>query len=261
MINMVKMDLYKLYKSKCTWVILGAFVAFISMVFYTTNIAQGEQAESVNELRELITDYSICSEFEFIITGDIIALFGCVFALMYMHIDKKDGYIKNIWGCIAKKSDYLMSKMVIMAIYNLILFVVAFTLSGAVSVIHEHKVEWGFSRNILIFTALQFMLSFALECIAILIQAVIGNMVASVAIVCGYLFLGAHMIYTVIDHLVEMVFKVEEFATEKYTLYGNLALVTTEADVRLYTRALIVGCVFLLATYAASVFRYRRMEL
>lgn len=111
MINTLKYDLYKMVKSKSVWIIFGLFTLLeVFNLYYSYNqYSIGEVFDS-NTFRIAAMTFSIP-----------------IFAALFSGKDMSTGYIKNVYSSVGKFG-YILSKVVIIAIFTLITFAFDFLL-------------------------------------------------------------------------------------------------------------------------------------
>lgn len=135
MLNMIKMDLYRMFRTKSmyiVWIVLAVAVLFTTFLCKTDydslnkeDASQQEQfteptAENINvgmmvtlptEPGEKVTVYDI---FYANSQGKFYALFLVIFAVLFSTADIGSGYIKNIGGQVQKRGALIFSRSIMM---------------------------------------------------------------------------------------------------------------------------------------------------
>lgn len=264
--NVISMDMYKMYKSKSTWIILGIFIAIMALVLYASNSQpqiqeQGSNASADSEFSIEFSQKSVGSEYAYLVSGDMIALFLTVFVIVYMSNEKKEGYIKNIWGSIPKKSQYMLSKMIILAIFDMLLFFSLFIVTFLECKFYFRTGTIGSISQLSAYIITQYLLTFTFGYLVLLLDSLIDNSIVLVAVCCGYIFCVAQILYTLLNKAIDAVFHIQNFKISKYLVYGNMYLVSLDSGREVFVRAVSVGLIFLLAISFLLLYQYRKKEL
>ena len=139
MLNMIKMDLYRMFRTKSmyvVWIVLAVSVLFTTFMCKTDydllskeDTVRQEQfaeptAENINvgmmvtlptEPGEKVTVYDI---FFANSQGKFYALFLVIFAVMFSTADIGSGYIKNIGGQVQKRGTLIFSRSIALAVFT-----------------------------------------------------------------------------------------------------------------------------------------------
>jgi len=127
MVNIIKMDLYRLFKSKSFKVVL--------IVVIILNVLYG----SYNRLDSYFTARSVAEGADPVVWSKTVNFakflrkpifyFDCVMTLLsivwFSHSDLSQGYIKNIAGQLPKKGHTVISKFIVVGVHNFFLLVAA----------------------------------------------------------------------------------------------------------------------------------------
>lgn len=134
--NILKFDLYKLVKSKSTWIVLAATLAFhvtFLMTYYNFGSARGNFAVLNHNLEVNAVSYLLP-----------------LFVLLFVGKDFSKGYIKNIYSSV-NKIYYILSKAVIIVISVFTMYIGMFLLdivfnyiwgAGAIYIDDGHSLSW-----------------------------------------------------------------------------------------------------------------------
>lgn len=149
MLNLIKMDLYRLFRSITTWIMclvtIGMVVFTVSMTKYDLSLMKEDIAVDRAEVGTNITD----EEIEVVIgitadtkdewvTGDIefsdllntqigsgtFLILVSIFVTLFVCAEQKNGYIKNIAGQFPNRAVLVLSKTVAVGVQVLFLFLV-----------------------------------------------------------------------------------------------------------------------------------------
>ncbi len=144
MLNMIKMDFYRMMKTKSFYMVLLVFLVMtaISTVLCKTELDDAEiqqsNYESILEQENTQTTNvgisvilptkpgekaSVYDMFYANVQGKEVALFLVIFAVMFSLADFKSGFIKNIGGQARKRFYLIASKTIVLTVFTIILFV------------------------------------------------------------------------------------------------------------------------------------------
>lgn len=120
--NLIKMDLYRLFHTISTWVMmLLVIAAAFFCVALTTDISDRYS--------------NVVSILEMLFHGGLFMVLCSVFVTIYANAEQRNGYDKNLGGMIAHRGQLVVSKIIAVAIEVLsafILFAVAVTTAAKI---------------------------------------------------------------------------------------------------------------------------------
>lgn len=208
MIRLIKMDFYRMFKSKFFWIALCVlfilqFAGAFGMPFLVDAISN--YAENPEELMM----YSNIKFSDMLSNpmDSIMMIIMFVSATAFLFADIKNGYIKNIAGQISQKGYTAISKFVVVCFHNLVFMtgsVLAYLLGSLVcpkmTVIFD-----GAALSGLIIFFIKLMLTFAMTTVLLFITTGLYN--STLANVAGVLFsVGAlGLIYAALDKLISVI--------------------------------------------------------
>ena len=164
MLNMIKMDLYRMFRTKSmyvVWIVLAVSVLFTTFMCKTDydslskeDTVRQEQfaeptAENINvgmmvtlptEPGEKVTVYDI---FFANSQGKFYALFLVIFAVMFSTADIGSGYIKNIGGQVQKRGALIFSRSIALAVFTVLTMAGAFLLQAAGELYSIQRTDMG----------------------------------------------------------------------------------------------------------------------
>lgn len=138
MLNLLKMDLFKLKKTKMFFIFLGIVFGVtiilpilgkaFSMLLMNI-VSHSGDAQTVAQTEALVdvynTPYELSNIFRAPLGGlPILWLFVFVSSAVFMHLDLANGYVKNIAGQIPSHGYLAVSKIIVVNIHNIIMMVV-----------------------------------------------------------------------------------------------------------------------------------------
>lgn len=234
MINLIKMETYRFRKSIASLVILLSATLFMILVFYLMLTT----ANTGNSLE--VADNTIMSYYQYMIQGDVLALFIIIFGVGFFSSENSSGFIKNTYGKESKKYKFLLSKLAIITIFISILFIIAFVICIIGQQISNDSIVFGSDFGAFIkFIVIQFILEIGFGSIVICLVTLIKSNIVTTIIGILYVTYG-DVIYKLIDGKMQKLFHLTNFKLSNYVIFGNLYSVNMESSTKACLRALIV---------------------
>ena len=124
MLHLIKMDLYRLFHSLSTWIIMVVSMMFavLSVVLIYTETASGMAVKLYSNVEELLSAQ---------LSGGILMIFCTIFVTVFVSAEFKNGYLKNFAGQLPYRGMLILSKALAIAIGLLLYF---FTYAGSVAI-------------------------------------------------------------------------------------------------------------------------------
>ena len=234
MTNMIKMDLYRFFRSTSTWISLFAAIilAFLMAALVHTTINTTAAPVRISNAGELLAVQ---------INSGVPMALCAVSVIIFVSAKYKNGFIKSIADQLPRR-ELLIIPEIIVTFAACALYFFAYS----ICTIAVGKLFWGntfitFSLfAIMKLLVVQFILHQSFCCLLLLIYMLTNSTAFTMA--AGLLI--AFKILTIFYTLVE---RFTRFNIELYMLDSNIFQIGMESTERAYTRATIVGLVFLLA--------------
>ena len=243
--RLINLNLFRLRRSASTYIIIGAFAAFMVMIF--TVMLGSQMIESGKaEFSDVSSNITAGGLFQYVIAGDVLCLFVSIGAAVFIHGEVSNGNLKNIYGKVPQKYMLIVSK--IAAIFQMIL---AFVLIGLIAsvvaslVFPPHSISFGDHVGALVRFALVHMLLLTAAasltiCFNMITRSTMATLIAS--------FLFCQFGIAITSFLTTQIHKFSEFTLSDYTLLGNMYAITPESTGTECLRAVIVAVVVIAAT-------------
>lgn len=279
MLNMLRMDLYRMFRTRSMYIIWMVIV--VALLFTTflcksdiemadsTKSAQTEQITepTVDDLNvgmsvELPTKpgekVSVCDIFFANSQGKFYALFLVIFAVIFSTDDIGNGYIKNIGGQVKKRGRLVFSRAAALGVFTIITMVMVLLLQIVINEIVFGYVKFGNAKEMLPYFLTEIVLHYALVLVCMAIAIVFRNNVVSiVAGVCLTMNI-MNIVYGVIDNAIAKA-GIHNFEIYDYTITGKLSLLSMNPGTVECAKALGVALVFIVAmTVMGSVIFQKR---
>lgn len=294
MFNAIRMDVYRLFKTKSTYIILVIMIALSVMgtglmsvmtemtgaerqqvqteqmsdnadyagdddqLYEDTEGAQSQVSVSVSESDPDENDNSVLSFAMSDISGLQAGLFIIIFTVLFSMADINSGFIKSIGGQVKGRGVLIASKMVAIAIFTAIVIIADFlTQLIAVNIFFDDAVV-GSASEIVRLLSSQFVLNFALAVLMMAIAMIIKNNVVSMIIgvcMCTGIF---ELIFMGINYLMDKI-GFNDFDINNILITGKIQNVTIGADASDIGYALLTAAIYIAVSVLAvyNVFKHR----
>ena len=294
MFNAIRMDVYRLFKTKSTYIILVIMIALSVMgtglmsvmtemtgaesqqvqteqmsdnADYAgeddqfnedTEEAQSQFSVSVSESDPDENDNSVLSFAMSDISGLQAGLFIIIFTVLFSMADINSGFIKSIGGQVKGRGVLIVSKIAAIAIFTAIVIIADFlTQLIAVNIFFDDVVV-GSASEIVRLLSSQFVLNFALAVLMMAIAIIIKNNVVSMIIgvcMCSGIF---ELIFMGINYLMDKI-GFDDFDINNILITGKIQNVTIGADASDIGYALLTAAIYIAVSVFAvyNVFKHR----
>lgn len=204
MLKIWKMDWFRMFKMKSTWIL---WIAMAVLLLFTTVMTSEELADPVmsaqnqQDLEEYYENNAtpnlgmsvniptkpgekatVYDMFYANVQGKAIALFLVIFAVLFATADIRNGYIKNVGGQVGNRTSLILSKATMLFVFTALTFLIAFGVQALSNWISFGYLEWGDFRGFGAYFGTEFALHFALALIVMALSIVIANNVFSMAL-------------------------------------------------------------------------------
>ena len=294
MFNAIRMDVYRLFKTKSTYIILVIMLALsvmgtglMSVMTEMTGAkrqqvqteqmsdkadyaveddqfnedtegAQSQLSVSVSEIDPDENDNSVLSFAMSDISGLQAGLFIIIFTVLFSMADINSEFIKSIGGQVKSRGVLIVSKMAAIAIFTAIVIIADFlTELIAVNIFFDDAVV-GSASEIVRLLSPQFVLNFALAVLMMAIAIIIKNNVVSMIIgvcMCTGIF---ELIFMGINYLMDKI-GFSDFDINNILITGKIQNVTIGADAADIGYALLTAAIYIAVSVLAvyNVFKHR----
>lgn len=294
MFNAIRMDVYRLFKTKSTYIILVIMLAMSVMgtglmsvmtemtgaesqqvqteqmsdnagyagdddqLYEDTEGAQSQVSVGVSEIDPDENDNSVLSFAMSDISGLQAGLFIIIFTVLFSMADINSGFIKSIGGQVKGRGVLIASKMVAIAIFTAIVIIADFlTQLIAVNIFFDDAAV-GSASEIVRLLSSQFVLNFALAVLMMAIAMIIKNNVVSMIIgvcMCTGIF---ELIFMGINYLMDKI-GFNDFDINNILITGKIQNVTIGADASDIGYALLAAAIYIAVSVFAvyNVFKHR----
>lgn len=281
MLNLIKMDLYRMFRTKSLYVIcivLAAALLFTTILCKTdyeilneADAVQQEQAaelttENINvgmmvtlptEPGEKVTVFDI---FFGNSQGKFYALFLVIFAVLFSTADISSGYIKNIGGQVQSRGALVISRAIALAVFTIMTLAGVFVFQAVANGIIFGYLEWGDARAILLYFATEMVLHYALVLICMTIAVTLKNNVISMVIAVCLTMNVMTIVYGLVNNAIQKM-GIQNFQIYEYTITGKLSLLPMNPGGKECLAAFGVALAFIVATIVAGSVVFQKRDI
>lgn len=281
MLNLIKMDLYRMFRTKSLYVIcivLAAALLFTTILCKTDyeilNEADAVQQEQVAELTteninvgmmvtlptepgEKVTVFDI---FFGNSQGKFYALFLVIFAVLFSTADISSGYIKNIGGQVQSRGALVISRAIALAVFTIMTLAGVFVFQAVANGIIFGYLEWGDARAILLYFATEVVLHYALVLICMTIAVTLKNNVISMVIAVCLTMNVMTIVYGLVNNAIQKM-GIQNFQIYEYTITGKLSLLPMNPGGKECLAAFGVALAFIVAAIVAGSVVFQKRDI
>lgn len=281
MLNMIRMELYRMFKTKSLYVI---WLVLAAGILFTTGLSEDEMKTYTMEEKQEMYEYatgqqksdtvnlgmdvtvptkpgdtvSVFDLFYGNIKGKFLALFMVIFAVLYSTADMTSGFIKNIAGQVRDRRGLVFAKGVSLFVYTVLTMLIFTGIQTISNALFFDELVFGPVKEFLQYAGIQTLLHFALliivMCIAIVLRNNVISMMLSVCLCMNVLVI----FYSFLDNLIAKA-HIKNFHVLEYTVTGNISFLETNVTAKMAVTALAVSIAFVIVMIevCSTVFKKR----
>lgn len=281
MLNMIRMELYRMFKTKSLYVI---WLVLAAGILFTTGLSADEMKTYTMEEKQEMYEYatgqresetvnlgmdvtvptkpgdtvSVFDLFYGNIKGKFLALFMVIFAVLYSTADMTSGFIKNIAGQVRDRRGLVFAKGVSLFVYTVLTMLIFTGIQTISNALFFDELVFGPVKEFLQYAGIQTLLHFAflmiVMCIAIVLRNNVISMMLSVCLCMNVLVI----FYSFLDNLIAKA-HIKNFHVLEYTVTGNISFLETNVTAKMAVTALAVSIAFIIVMIevCSTVFKKR----
>lgn len=281
MLNMIRMELYRMFKTKSLYVI---WLVLAAGILFTTGLSADEMKTYTMEEKQEMYEYatgqresetvnlgmdvtvptkpgdtvSVFDLFYGNIKGKFLALFMVIFAVLYSTADMTSGFVKNIAGQVRDRRRLVFAKGVSLFVYTVLTMLIFTGIQTISNALFFDELVFGPVKEFLQYAGIQTLLHFALliivMCIAIVLRNNVISMMLSVCLCMNVLVI----FYSFLDNLIAKA-HIKNFHVLEYTVTGNISFLETNVTAKMAVTALAVSIAFVIVMIevCSTVFKKR----
>lgn len=254
MLNLIKMDMYRLMKIKALWIflLLAAVTPFMELAIRSKSAEEGIQAGiSLTTIMDGLFHYGI------------IMLSCSVLVSIFVNAEQRNGFIKNIAGQLPNRGALALSK-IITAVFGTLLLMVCLLVCGIAAgvIFYGDGFTLGSVADLASLFGIQLLLHAAFSSLIVFFclvtQSSAFSMTFGIIISSGIVSIA----YLGVNKLVSMLGgRASGFDIGSYMLENNINAIHIGSTGMILTKALIVGAAFLLAAGASSMLLMKKRDI
>ena len=281
MLNMIRMELYRMFKTKSMYVI---WLVLAVGILFTTGLSADEMKTYTMEEKQEMYEYatgqresetvnlgmdvtvptkpgdtvSVFDLFYGNIKGKFLALFMVIFAVLYSTADMTSGFIKNIAGQVRDRRGLVFAKGVSLFVYTVLTMLIFTGIQTVSNALFFDEFVFGPVKEFLQYAGIQTLLHFAflmiVMCIAIVLRNNVISMMLSVCLCMNVLVI----FYSFLDNMIAKA-HIKNFHVLEYTVTGNISFLETNVTAKMAVTALAVSIAFIIVMIevCSTVFKKR----
>ena len=283
MMNILRADLYRLFKQNSTWIILlvavllfaflGGTIGFMTgdapwlkrifqqistqLSAYSSEPSDYQQLEEVLEIVNSMKAGSIAQFIGLALSSDLMILITA-FIAVFSSSAKRTGYIKNLYSEYPYPK-FFFSQALILLFYSLILVLVAAVTMGVVSFFFFKSLPFGNPFSFALFLLMKALLVWTFGLLVMLLCDVTRKGTSGLIIAIVYISVGSGIIYQMLDAVIVSVFKID-FYIEYCTPLGSMTLLTY-GDTKTYLAAAIVVVIYAAVVFLEEILFVRKKDI
>lgn len=272
MINIIKMDLYRMFRTKSIYVIWTIMAAVILFTTYLgksdvdarnteTQIPVYEEQADTNPalgMQVIIptnagTKVTLFDMFFGNCQGKAIAIFLVIFSVLFATADLTSGYVKNIAGQVQNRGYLILSKTFCLFLYTILSMLFFLVVQGISNLLIFGYFKMGDVKDFTVYFILQVLLHFTLALIISAIAIMIHNNVISMIIAVCLCLNVATIFYSGIDRIIANI-GADSFHLSDYTVTGRISALPMAFSAHDNVTALLTALIFsVIAAVSCSI--------
>lgn len=298
MLNIIKMELLRMFKSKSLYVVWGIMICLIILTTYMVKWDNDRVLEEITEDEVQAEEYDEDSGdfalfmpgvdtlpeqnvnlgmtvmlpnepgeditlFDMMfgnIQGKCMALFIVIFAVIYSTADISSGYIKNFGGQITRRSSLIIAKAVALFVYTAITMGIFALVQFVSNGIFLGYMKLGNPAEFGCYMAIQLLLHFAFAVICMMIAVLTrSNLISIIVSICLCMNVMT-LLYNAVDRLLEKL-HVKDFQMLEYTVTGQISMLPMQAGENEVARAMFVSVFFIAVSAALGCIIFEKRDI
>lgn len=276
MINMIKMDLYRMFRTKSLYVIWIIMAVIIIAFTLLMNMSQDMPQQDIANYQETTSEEMINIGMSVTLPtlpgekatvldclfanmqGKIFALLITIFCVIFSTADVTSGYIKTIGGQIKNRQGLVISKAVSMTVYVILSIILLVVIQALSNLCILGYLKWGNLADFSSYLVTQTILHIALALICMAVAIILKNNVISMIIV---VCLSANLMMVIYSGLSMILQKIgiKDFSIIEHTVTGKISVLSIDPSMQDCLSAILVAIIFgvVFTVIAGMVFKRR----
>lgn len=258
MLNVIKMDLYRMFRSRSTYLVLIGTLAFMSFMINNMHGSIGKEADPViigigNNPALLSDSMNLQTLFQAMAGSRVFLLGIAIFSVLFINREEVSGFTKNIAGQVQNRGMLSISKFVSISVYVVLTFLIGLVVLFYVGNMFFDSITLGNMVGLLKEVGLQLVFHIAFAAIMLGIITLIKHAVVSIMIGILLPMGGFAFLYQALNDGIHRLASSDAFNIMDYTVTGIVATVSTNSSVGTIIRSILVSVGFIVVMLAYSV--------
>lgn len=265
MLNIIKMDLFKLKRSKSFYITILVCVALTALALWSINFLSNMSKTETSSngavtLSSNNTIDSIDGYINGIFNGYYTNLFVVIFIIIFCNAERKNGYIKNIASIVSDKYKLVLSKIVVLIIYVLAIYaaLIATILIACYGFMGITQVDS--LSNIVKFLGTGMLMNISLGMVVIMFYTLVEKSMVVMPSSIVYILMG-DAVFELLKLFTTEVLSLGSFNAYEYTNLGNMSYVTIDSCSDIYIRSIVVALIYIVISYVVSALAVKRKDI
>lgn len=269
--NVIKMDVYRMLRSRSTYYILiglSFFLVFLinnsheSLLDSQKGLPVPKAIVGIGFDGNLLSDQmSLLQFFKVFARSQSFILILAIFSVLFINHEEASGFSKNIAGQVQKRGWLLFSKFICQGLFIVLAFLVGLVTVLAAGEMSYDEIVLGNIGQLLKEVGLQFIFHLAFAGILLLIITFIRQAIVSLLVSVLLCFGAFGFLYHAIDRWIQQGLGIPDFTLNNYTITGIISQVSIDSAKGQLIRAVIVALIYGMLTVGLSVTIKNRRDL
>ncbi len=263
MLNIIKMDVYRMLHSRSTYYVLIGLSFFLFFLVSNTHKAlldlqQGipvaEAIVGIGFDATLLSDkMSLLQFFKVIAGSQSFILMLSVFSVLFINHEEASGFSKNIAGQVQKRGWLLLSKFICQGLFILLAFIVGIATIIVAGETSYEAIIIGNIGQLFLEIGVQFIFHLAFAGILLVIITLLRQPVISLLVSVLLCFGAFGFLYRAIDGWLQKGMGGTGFTVTNYTMTGIISRVSIDSADSDLIRSLVIAVIYCVVTVGLSV--------
>lgn len=269
MLNLIRMDFYRLFKSKSFYLITGISIvmSIVMMLMFGVyslaldNLDTGALNADTMALIQSTLPTNFSQYFEIFFFGNYVTLYLVIFIVIFCNSEFSRGYIKNIASLITPKYMMAFSKLIIIVFMTVLIYALSALVVVCGCAIGNVPMTVDNPGGLVKMLVVGILMNISLSAFVMMLFYVFRKSMPALISGIVYVTMG-QLAYSLINLLFKAVFQTEKIDITKFTNLGNMVThVNTSANTETFVRASIVAAVILAISMAITCLSLNKKDI
>lgn len=280
MFNIIKMDLYKMFKMRSFYVVnIIAMVSIaIMLLFVVVDVdktdLKGSNATTVYEDKDqsvklgvavddsqlIGTEQNVLTIYSFFMSSGIYLFFSVIFTMIFALSENKNGYIKNIGGQVRHRWQLFVSKLTAIFIYIFMFDLILLVVQSVIWFITKGNFGAGSFSEYITFIISQFLLQYVFVTVCTVIATITKSRVFSMtAAVCLSFGMGKLACMGIDAGIYKLLNR--EVSLEKYLITTKISTMLPNMDMAQIRNIIVFAAVYFIVSVFVGIFSVEKRDM